>query len=325
MSSSTSSSEAAAGFLRAFAGWAAAVGLAVAALLLLLDPYDTGRLTPFPHAGVPETAPRMANASRIRDPGFDAAVIGNSTMQLLSPERLDALTGLAFVQLTVPGTGPMEQAAMAERLFAQRGGGLRAVALGLDRTWCDASFERRPVNPFPFWLYGPSDLAYLRSLVRLSSLEFLPLRIRMILGDKRAGRRDGYWNFEAASPPHDPAAPDLSAMAAPAVAVEGPAATGALRRILDAAPAGLRLVLVHPPVYIRADAAPDAAHRRTVAACKAALAAAAAGRPGVAILDFWSDDEATRDRARFIDPIHYRRPMAERIEAAIAARLQGGR
>ncbi len=302
--------------LRAFVGMAAGVCLVLAALLLLLDPYDTGRLTPLDRPGVPETAPRTASASRVRNPAFNAAIIGNSTIQLVSPERLKGLTGLDFVQLSVPGTGPMEQEALVERLFALRGKGIGTLILGLDDTWCDATRETRTVNPFPFWLHDPSDAVYAASLFRLTSLEFLPGRILVMLGRKRPARQDGYWDFEALKPEARPGDAARSAMTPPPVPDTG-AAVNAIRSIAMAMPAGTRLVLVHPPVHVTEAAASDLEQKRLLAACKAALRAAT-GRNDIAVADLWIDDEQTRNPALFFDATHYRRPLAERIERSIA-------
>ena len=68
--------------------------------------------------GISDESPRTANASRGRDPQFNAAVFGNSTGQLLKPAELSQATGARFVQLTVPGTGPREQLALL-RLFVR--------------------------------------------------------------------------------------------------------------------------------------------------------------------------------------------------------------
>jgi hypothetical protein len=328
MSSSISSSDASSPrqtgrrFLRAFGGTAVAGCAAVLALLALADPFDTARLTPFVRAGAPLAAPRMANASRARDPRFDAAIIGNSTLQLLAPERLQALTGHRFVQLTTPGTGPLEQAALADYLFDRRGEGLLVLVLGLDRAWCDAGREGRTAHPFPFWLYDLSDLTYLQGLFRASTLPFLARRMAMLSGRGRSARPDGYWDYEAlglsAGQPADAIVIDRIPGAGP----DGRAAADlTLRRVLAAAPASTRILLVHPPVFSPTPPQATAEDRANLDRCKAALAAVAAGRAGAEILDLWVDDESTRDRSLFRDAVHVKRPFAQRIEAAIAERL----
>src|SRR4051812_25067474 len=69
------------------------------ALLLLVDPYDTGRFPSLPIVGTGDHTLRTAAASHGRDPRFNATVIGNSTGELLDPFRLRRETGLRFTQL----------------------------------------------------------------------------------------------------------------------------------------------------------------------------------------------------------------------------------
>jgi hypothetical protein len=324
MNSSTSSSErrsAGARFLAFFVGAAAAIGLAVAAVLAIADPYDTGRLTPFVRPGIPDTGPRMANASRMRNPAFDAAIIGNSTIQLIKPERMDALTGRSFVQLSVPGTGPMEQEAMARRLFAVRGGAIRSLVLGMEESWCDASRERLTVNPFPFWLYDESAVSYLASLVRMDTLEFLPRRFRLLAGRERAARADGYWDYEAGGGYDDFARRELKTRSMTPQKDGRPAATWALERILAAAPAETAIVIVHPPVFVPTPSQTRPEDIRILAECKAALRAVASRRPRTRVVDFWVEDDMTRDRRMFFDHNHYRQAMATRMEPVIAEAL----
>src|SRR3954454_4696676 len=95
---------------------AAAASLALGALATayVIDPFDTGRSSLFKKAGIRPQGPRTAGASRGRDPSFNAAIFGNSHIQLLSPDRLRTLTGLSFVQLSVPATGPKEHFALID-------------------------------------------------------------------------------------------------------------------------------------------------------------------------------------------------------------------
>src|SRR5690606_37526867 len=106
MSSSTSSSDAAPWrrFALTLVAVTAAALLALVAVAYAVDPYDSGRSALFEKPGVRPQGPRTANASRGRDPAFNAAIFGNSRIQLIPPERLDKATGLDFVQLAVPGS-----------------------------------------------------------------------------------------------------------------------------------------------------------------------------------------------------------------------------
>ena len=104
MSSSTSSSDVAARetadwgrWLATFLGTLALGAAAVFAFVLIVDPYDSGRVGLLGIKGVRDASPRTANASRARDSQFDSAVIGNSTGQLVKPDELSRLTGGRFV------------------------------------------------------------------------------------------------------------------------------------------------------------------------------------------------------------------------------------
>lgn len=82
------------------------------ALMLLIDPYDSGRFPGIGISGVSDTNQRTENVSLGRGDNFNAAIFGNSRGQLLDPDRLSQATGLSFVQLTIPGTFAPEQLAM---------------------------------------------------------------------------------------------------------------------------------------------------------------------------------------------------------------------
>ncbi|NNC01231.1 hypothetical protein HI113_46060, partial [Corallococcus exiguus] len=86
MNSSISSSEPDSARWRRFAVTflAAALGLLclIVAVAFAVDPYDTGRSTLFAKAGVRPQGPRTAAPSRGRDQTFNAAIIGNSHIQL---------------------------------------------------------------------------------------------------------------------------------------------------------------------------------------------------------------------------------------------------
>lgn len=88
---------------------AAALCLAALGFILVSDPYDTGWFGGTGRGGTPAYGQRMTDASRARNPAFDSAVIGNSTIQILEPARLGAKLGGKFVSLAIPGTGPYEQ------------------------------------------------------------------------------------------------------------------------------------------------------------------------------------------------------------------------
>ena len=334
MSSSISSSDAvlAPSEASAWGRWlvtflgALALGAAlVFALVLIVDPYDSGRVGLLGIKGVNDASPRTANASRARDPQFDSAIVGNSTGQLIKPSELSRLTGLRFVQLTVPGTGPREQLAVMD-FFMRKHAKAGALVVVTDSGWCSRDPALPQQHPFPYWLYGESDLDFLGRLFSSRALTLTWRRILVGLGVRERSAPDGFWDYENNGPrefqpvimPRDDGGP------APAkVGDDFPGVT-----LLDAAikkmPADLPVVLFVPPAYYtmlpRSGTLGEAEER----ACNAALRKIVAGRPHSNFIDFRVDNALTRDRANFMDFGHYRAAIARRMEQGIAQSIKLG-
>jgi hypothetical protein len=292
---------------------------------VLLDPYDTGRFAVLPSVGAADGNPRTANASRGRDPQFNAAVIGNSTGQALDPRELSRLTGLSFVQMTVPGTRIREQLAMA-RWFRQHHRQIGALVFVTDDSACrrDAIV---PTNPFPFWLYTDSDLEYLANLLDARAIDIAWRQLQVRLGRRSPADPIGYWNYEVDAPsdrhPQPGEQSTLNDLADPGDAAF-PAADR-LRAVLQALSADVPVVAVMPPRFYT-EVPPDGTSAALrIRACKQAFASVVAGRARSGFLDFRIDNPATRDPRNFVDTRHYRAPIARRIERAIAAMIKDGR
>src|SRR5260370_23146651 len=102
MNLSTSSSDDATPWGRSLVAFLGVLGLGallLLAVMLAVDPYDSGRFGLLGIEGVADSTEVTANASRARDPQFDSAVFGNSTRQRLIPAELSQATGLHFVHL----------------------------------------------------------------------------------------------------------------------------------------------------------------------------------------------------------------------------------
>ena len=81
MSSSISSSDVSSGWGRSLVACLGALALGaalIATLVILVDPYDSGRFGAFGIVGVGDRNPWTANVSRARDGQFDSAILGNS-------------------------------------------------------------------------------------------------------------------------------------------------------------------------------------------------------------------------------------------------------
>jgi len=334
MSSSTSSSKAvvapseASAWGRWLATFIAALVLgaaAVLALVLIVDPYDSGRVGLAGIQGVNDASPRTANASRARDPQFDSAVIGNSTGQLLKPAELSRLTGLRFVQLTTPGTGPREQLAMMN-YFVRKHAKVGALVIVTDESWCARDPALPQQHPFPFWLYGESDLDFFGRLFSARALSLTWRRILVGLGLRQRSAPDGFWDYEALGPrefqpviiPRDDGGP------APAQVSDDFPGVALLDAAIRKLPADLPVVLLAPPAYHTMLPKPGSLAAAEEQACSAALRRVVAGRAHSNFIDFRVDNALTRDRANFMDFGHYRAPIARRMEQGIAESIRAG-
>jgi hypothetical protein len=299
-----------------------AAGGVVLLYLVLIDPYDSGRYVPSLITGVVDESPRTANASHGRDQNFDSAIIGNSSGQALRPATLSLLSGLRFVQLTVPGSGPREQFALL-RWFARHHTRIGALVFVTDSTWCTGEIPL--THPFPFWLYSDSHIEYLSHLFSSRALGRSIRRIRLALGTRMRSAPDGYSDYEAVGPGEfrpDAQAPDELALAPEGAKQEFPW-VDRLRTFIAAA-GDTPVVIVMPPLMASNLPRPGTRGAARLAACKAALAQLVAGRARSNFLDFRVDDAATRDPNNFMDSMHYRASIARRIEQSIADSLRLG-
>lgn len=302
---------------------AAALFAAAVLLLALSDPYDSGRFSLMPDIGVNDGGPRTANASRGRDPNFDAAIIGNSRGQLIDPRRLSAATGSAFVQLTVPGTGPREQLVLL-RWFA-RHHRVGAIVLAADQSWCTADPSLPIINDFPFWLYADSDLEYLQGLIRSQSFSRLWRRLRLAAGRIERSDPAGYWDYQREMRGTRDVAKleQRFTLQNDGVPADAPLpALDRLREALATLPPDAPFVIVMPPAFRSALPLPGSIAAARLARCKAAFAELAASRPRSDMLDFFVDGEIARNADNFLDHIHYTGNVALLIEDAIAARIR---
>ncbi len=337
MNSSISSSEAVRaprpaadwiGFARTFVV-AAAISLAgMLAIAFLIDPYDTDRSPLKLREGVRPQGPRTAAASRGRDPAFRGAIFGNSHVQLLSPEMLKAKTGIPFVSLIAPASGPKEGLTLIDWFLRHRREPAQAVIVGVDALWCTPDPAMPNAKPFPFWLYSRDPVEYLTGLLRFDVLEEFDRRIVYLLtGKGERARPDGYWDYEPnyISLGYDRDAKKRAELEVPRESAGGNAAgpypaASALEALMNTAPQ-TALILVRPPVYHKVLPAPGSADAAADAGCRAAFAGLAARRPRTALIDWRVDRPELHDPNRFFDQTHYRQSVARLVEDDVAAAL----
>lgn len=314
-------------FIATLVGSAAVLATAFLACAFLVDPFDTGRSPLRLKEGVRPQGARTALASRGRDPHFEGAILGNSHIQLISPERLHAATGIPFVSLIAPGSGPREALATLDWFLRHHPGpAAQAVIVGIDPRWCAAGPRPQEERPFPYWLLSRSLRDYLAGLMRYDlSEEILRHLVYATSPLAERARPDGYWDYDDGRP--HPERPQRQGELSQPLETGGGNSAGPfpaaleLEAALRAAP-GTALVLVRPPVHATALPRPGSADAAADAACREAFAALAQRRPRSVLVDGRSPRPELHDPNLFFDHGHYRQPLARLIEGEIAAALR---
>src|SRR5258708_10604576 len=158
MNSSISSSDSASAWgrcLAAFLGVLALGALLVLAVMIAIDPYDSGRFGLLGIVGVADSTEVTADASRARDLQFDSAVFGDSTGQRLNPAELSQATGKHFVQLTAPGAAPRGQLAILD-FFIRSHQHINALVIVVGTALCSRDPAPPCRNPVSCCFYGDS-------------------------------------------------------------------------------------------------------------------------------------------------------------------------
>jgi hypothetical protein len=301
-------------------------GLAVLyALIVMIDPYDSGRFPTFMPPGVSDENQQTASASNGRNPAFDAAVFGNSHGMLLSPQRLTNNTGFAFLQMTSPGSGPREQMLLMH-WFMRHHARISAFVLAADQTWCTHDPAIPMLYQFPPWLYADGNLEYLAHLLNTRSLNTAYRRVRVALGLIKPTDPDGYRDYEIGRTwsfrPETPAGGTLAPILSDAIDRSFPAIE-ALDKVLAKLPPETPVIITMPPQFYTLLPRAGSREAAELAACKSELAARVATRERSGFLDYLADTPAARNPENFMDFEHYRSNIARLIEADIAAVIAG--
>ena len=311
--------------LRAFLVTVAICVSLVFAFVISVDPYDSGKFGFFGIKGVADRNSVTASASRARDNSFDSAIIGNSTALLINPTRLSRATGLSFVQLSVVGGSPREEMTVLD-FFLRHHARVGALVIGADPGWCE-HYQREKPRPFPYWLYDDNRIAYAAAPFSSAAIEHAFQRVSIGLGQHQRSDPTGTFDSEDTWPIGE--FRDIARPSDPPLA-----ATAALRNVfpevsrLDALvkrlPADVPVVLRVPPTLASTLAKPGTPEAAEREACNLALKRIVVGRPRSNFINYRVDNALTRDRANFIDYIHYRSIIANRIADGIVASLRLG-
>jgi hypothetical protein len=97
-----------------------------------------------------------------------------------------------------------------------------------------------------------------------------------------------------------------------------------LDEVIKKLPDNVAVVLTVPPTLATTVAQPGTVAAEEKEACNAALSRLVAGRPHSNFINYRVDNAVTRDRANFVDFIHYRPNVAARMSEGIAASIKLG-
>jgi hypothetical protein len=332
MSSSISSSDISrsdAAWGRCLAAFLGALGigaLLILVLMVLVDPYDSGQFGLLGIEGVVDQNATTADASRARDPRFDSAIFGNSTGQLLDPADLSPATGKHFVQLVAPGADPRGQLAILD-FFIRHHPHIGALVVVTDELWCSHNPAPLTANLFPFWLYDGSKLDYARHLFSWRALDHAFQRITIGLGSRKRMAPDGFWSYEEVWPPGGkhpavttpPQQPPFAGQVSDVFPIET-LLEGAIKKL----PAEVAVVLLVPPTFFTIIPQPGSLAAAEHEACNKAFRSIVAGRPHSNFIDYRIDNALSRDPANFVDLIHYRAKIAQKIDQGVIASFAFG-
>jgi hypothetical protein len=315
------------------------VPVLVYALVVLVDPYDSIGISPwFDQAPIDDNR-RYFNPGLARKSRFDSAVVGNSAIMLLKPQRLNELFNAAFVNLGMGAASPYEQSRLLQ-VFARHHPEINTVLVGIDRTWClpygaDKFGGVGALNPFPEWLYDENPWNDFPPLNKRTLNDAGQQALYLMGRIAPASGLDGYFDFlpplrtyslsrarqkiygsrepRAKPPPSRPVLvgaaerrrwpfPDLSLL------------ESALQGTGDAT----RKVLLFVPYHVYHQPAPGTADAAHWEECKRRVVDFGARLSNVHVLDFMIPSEVTQRDENYWDEVHFTTEVADRLVSLIA-------
>jgi hypothetical protein len=331
-------------FLAIFLGVGGGLGLVLYGLLLVVDGYDTVFLSPRFDREPVTSNQRFSFPALARKDRFDSAIIGTSTTRLLRPEKLNPLFQARFVNLSMNDATAWEEAQLFG-VFRRHHASPRAVIFGIDAVWCAVGddFRRLTPRPFPAWMYDDNPWNDLLHLFNLPTVEETGRQLAYLTGTRRPKYgKDGYTNFLPPDSAYDldraqlriygPGGPRPRDASQPREEVT-PAQAAAWRfpmhpllvDMLDSLPAATVKILAVVPYHIYNQPLPRTPGEAVWAECKRRLAAMAAARTNVHLVDFMIESPITTRDENYWDPLHFRTGIADRLSDAMAEAVRSRR
>ena len=325
-------------FLAAFVGTVLALWLFV----LAMNPYGNLPNWFFRRHVMMDDNQRYQYPSIVRSGRYDSLIIGTSTSRLLDPRPFEALLGGRFANVALNAGTAWEQTQLT-RLFLRHQRSPHALVVGVDSLWCSRTADRERITfrGFPEWMYDNNrwnDLAY---MLNTRALEIAGRRLGAALGLVHARLPpDGWEIFTPPERDYDLAKAQVKIYGEgprlPPLPRDPPVRLGAEVRAAWTFPAlawledllksggWQRIVLLLPPVHIKALPQPDSLAALEEEECKARVARLGAENRAP-VIDFRVNSQITSRDDNFWDPLHYRVAIAERVAQGVAQALTTGR
>ena len=329
-------------FLLWFCGATLLLGCVLVGLIVWANPY---RNIPFASSDRPlmDVNQRYLYPAVARDPRFDSAVLGNSTIRLLRPELLNQTLGGQFAQLAMNSGTAWEEWRMARFFLSQRAQP-RTVILGLDSLWCSQNPDDRLITErgFPEWMYDDNPWNDLLNLFNGKVIEIAGrILTEAVTGEGKIHfDQTGYGNFLPPRTDYDltrarehiygQAMPVLKAPVVPPVVLSEAERqalvfpTHALmQEFLTGSPAETQVILMWVPYHAVGLPATGSREEGVLETCKQRVTALAKARPHTMVVDFMIRSDITTRDENYWDSLHYDTAIADRVVSGLGQALRG--
>jgi hypothetical protein len=304
--------------------------------LLLVDPYDNLPFSPDFDRKQVISSQRFFYPALARNPRFDSAIIGNSSVRLLRPEQLNGSLGGNFVNLAMNAASSWEQRQIFN-VFQRSHETIENVLIGIGvHNWCgevgthEKFIGMYTAKDFPEWMY---DEKTSNNLPRLdtTSLHHAWKQLLYMTG-MRGGRfgDDGYTVFTNPQSEYDikkarfkiysstspkerkPQLPPVEMSSTERSEIPLPALVW-LWQMLDTLPSSTRKIIVFAPQHVYYQSTPGSRQEIVWAECKQRIAEVASTRSNAFVIDFMFPSEITTTDSNYWDPMHYNIHVAEKL------------
>lgn len=319
-----------------------AVGLALAlyALVLVVDPFDTVWFSPPLDREPISMNARYSFPALARNHGFDSAVFGTSSTRLLDPEILNVALDASFVNLSMNSATPYEQSQLFS-VFVRHHPKPKYTIFGIDWfIWCVSDVVKFTPRPFPPWMYDDDRWNDLLHLFNAFTFEQMGRQFGQLTG-LRAPKygKNGFTRFVPPKSEYDLARarasmygnnpPEIKPVVFPPV-TPTPAQRAAwkyethqlMAEMVDSLPKETIKILLFPPYHQVILPIPGSLNDARLADCKAQMGAILAGKANSHVVDFTIRSDITIRDENFWDPQHYSTDIAGRIPQFISEAIK---